>query len=637
MIVATAGHVDHGKTSLIKQLTGVDTDRLEEEKRRGLSINLGYAYYPVEGASPIGFIDVPGHRRFINTMISGVGSIDLGLLVVAADDGPMPQTVEHLDVMHLLGVEYYVLVLTKTDRVEHDRIDEVEMLSLALLQERGLTEQQVFRVSNHTGEGIADLQQFLVQREQQRQARELGGYFRVSIDRSFNLKGSGLVVTGTATAGTVSVGDQLRLLPQDKTVRVRSIHVQDQESQSAQAGQRCALNIAGDVEKADIARGDWLLASPAAAVTQRIDARLSLLPGLAFSLRHLSPIRIHLGARRVPGKVYLLGETRRGNTLQAGEDCLVQLILDEPLSCVVGERFLLRDDSESVTLGGGKVLDPRAPRSGKARPARLEFLRAMAREDAAAALAELVASGQLIDFSRFQDSWNLLPEEADGLKTPAVHQFNDHNRDWLLEESSWQARQSQLLAEVNAWQDRHPDQLGIKVTDLRKQLKLTLESVLLKAVLGELLQRGELNLREGVVALKGRSAAVASESDQRWQKICELLQQRGLEVPLMSQIVEATGFEARKVESALRTAVREQRAVKINETRHALPETVKALADIVLAMVADDESLTVVNYKGRVGSGRKLAIEVLEYFDTIRFTQRDGDVRTVLAAALPRS
>ena len=338
MIVATAGHVDHGKSALIKRLTGVDTDRLEEEKRRGLSIILGYAYHRLPDAPPIGFIDVPGHHRFLNTMIAGVNGIDLAMLVVAADDGLMPQTVEHLNVLRLLGVEDFLLVVSKIDRVEEGRVAEVEARLRDLLSAHGLAQCPLYRVSNYTGDGIAGLLRFLEQRARTQQPRQCHGLFRLSIDRSFHLKGTGLVVTGTVLAGRVSSGESLRLLPQDKNLRVRGIHVQDEPAQTAQAGQRCALNLTGEVEKSDLQRGDWLVSPAAGPVTRRLDAEVEVLSEAGISLRHLAPLRMHIGARRVAGKLYLLGSSAGrsglgGETghLHAGESALVQLILDQPI------------------------------------------------------------------------------------------------------------------------------------------------------------------------------------------------------------------------------------------------------------------------------------------------------------------
>ncbi len=310
LIVATAGHVDHGKTALIRQLTGVDTDRLEEEKRRGLSINLGFAYRSVERDTTLGFIDVPGHTRFINTMIAGVSGIDLGMLVVAADDGVMPQTLEHIDVLRLLGIGQCIVVISKIDRVEPERVTAVADAAQALLGEDCC--RAAFPVSNSTGEGIAALQQYLDKQAITHQQRSSAGNFRLSVDRAFLLKGTGLVLTGTAISGAVAVGDELQLLPQGVSVRVRSLRVQDHEAQRGRAGDRCALNVSGPIEKDQVKRGDVLVCRKEVPLCERFDATVSLLPNAPFAIKHLSPVKVYIGARRIAARLYLIGDSIGG-------------------------------------------------------------------------------------------------------------------------------------------------------------------------------------------------------------------------------------------------------------------------------------------------------------------------------------
>ena len=333
MIVATAGHVDHGKTSLVRQLTGVDTDRLEEEQRRGMTIALGFAYRKTAAGPVIGFIDVPGHRGFINTMISGIRGVDLGLLVVDAHEGVMPQTLEHLRVMDLLGVREALAVITKTDRASPDQVQALGETLRGLLPAA-----PVFAVSSLTGSGMAGLLGELEARAQANRARAIRGHFRLSVDRVFVLKGTGLIVTGTAIAGRVAVGDSLRLYTAKSgsegiKVRVRSLHAQDEAAASGQAGQRCALNLVGDVDRADIQRGDMLADARCVAPSLRFDACLRLLDELPFPLRHLQPVKLYLGARHLSARVYFLdGETPPSeqdeeDRTAAGRERLVQFIL----------------------------------------------------------------------------------------------------------------------------------------------------------------------------------------------------------------------------------------------------------------------------------------------------------------------
>ena len=303
MIIATAGHVDHGKTSLVRQLTGVETDRLAEEQRRGLSINLGYAYLPRPQGTPLGFIDVPGHQRFINTMISGISGIDMGMLVVAADDGPMPQTHEHLDVLQLLGIEQLTVVISKIDRVSPQRLQEVEVQLRGILAARPWSNVDIFPVSNLEGDGVAALQSHLLSCAEQTTARSSTGYFRLSIDRAFTARGAGLVVTGTASSGSVRVGDSLTLLPKGTELRVRSIRAHDEPVESACAGQRVALNISGKL-RSSVHRA-WRLAGGPKERPHRESTGCLFLPVARRAFRHQTP---------VAGKTVYRRETHGGAT-----------------------------------------------------------------------------------------------------------------------------------------------------------------------------------------------------------------------------------------------------------------------------------------------------------------------------------
>ena len=407
MIVATAGHVDHGKTSVVKHLSGVDTDSLEEERRRGLTINLGYAYLHADTDTRVGLIDVPGHSRFINTMIAGVSGIDLALIVVAADEGPMPQTMEHLEVLRLLGIGQYAIVITHIDRVERPRVVEVT----EVLQSVMGMQWPVFEVNNIDGSGVDDLKRYLLQMALEQSAKSREGYFRLSIDRSFLLNGIGLVATGTAMSGSVSEGDKLFLLPGHREVRVRAIHSQNEKSATGQAGQRCALQLAG-IERSQINRGDWLHASAQTQVSNRFDVRLEMSDRLSFKVRHLCPVKLYIGAKLQPAKLYLLERQTDGNQLGAGSRVLAQLIIDSPISCCRGDRFILRDSSESTTLGGGIVLDPHAGYNPKLSDKGKNYLLAMELPTPQETLQKLlIDQQQTVNLSQFKQACNL--QDAD--------------------------------------------------------------------------------------------------------------------------------------------------------------------------------------------------------------------------------
>ncbi|HXF66827.1 MAG TPA: selenocysteine-specific translation elongation factor, partial [Burkholderiales bacterium] len=370
MIVATAGHIDHGKTTLVKALTGVDTDRLPEEKARGISIDLGFAYLPLESGEVIGFVDVPGHERFIRNMLAGVCGIDFALLVVAADDGVMPQTVEHLHILDLLGVRRGLAVLTKSDRVPPERLAQVRVEVAELLATTRLAGIPVLATSAVTGAGVEELRRALVEAAAQQARRSAEGqYFRLAIDRAFIIAGSGTVVTGTVFNGSVAPGDRLVISPRGTPVRVRALQIRGEPASRAQAGQRCALNLSGaDLET--VARGDWVLAEPIHAPTQRLDARVTVLAAETRALRHWTPLHVHLATADVTARIAIPG----GAEIAPGASALVQLVLEKPIGALNGDRFILRDQSARRTLGGGVVLDPfarAARRAPEARRARL--------------------------------------------------------------------------------------------------------------------------------------------------------------------------------------------------------------------------------------------------------------------------
>ena len=419
MLIATAGHVDHGKTVLVKALTGVDTDRLPEEKERGLSIDLGFAYHTRADGAVLGFVDVPGHERFIRNMLAGVAAIDYALLIVAADDGPMPQTREHLAILDLLGVDAGAAVVTKVDLVDEAQAAAVTSRVRALVEGTGLEGAPVFPVSAATGTGMEALRDHLATlatpspRERRAARVETGARFRLAVDRSFTVRGAGLVVTGAVFSGEVAVGDRLVLAPSGAAVRVRGIHAQNRTAPRGTRGERCAINLARtELGRADIRRGDWLTGEPSPGVSQRFDAELRVLASEERPLTHWTPVHVHAGAASLTGRVAVL----EGRNIAPGARGLVQIVVDQPFVGVRGDRFILRDQSARRTIAGGAVLDPAGAVRGRARPERVAALRAMAAGAPDAALAALLAtSANGVDLDHFADAWNLRPEEAEAL------------------------------------------------------------------------------------------------------------------------------------------------------------------------------------------------------------------------------
>ena len=358
MIVGTAGHVDHGKTALVHALTGVDTDRLKEEKERGITIDLGFAYLPAPDGAILGFVDVPGHEKFVHNMLAGAGGIDFVLLVVAADDGVMPQTREHLAIVDLLGVNRGIVALTKVDLVSADRREAVAAEVLQSIEGTGLAGSEIVPASTVSGEGIDALRMRLFDAGQTIERRAASGRFRLAVDRSFSLTGIGTVVTGTVLSGAVSVGDEVKISPSGTSARVRSIHAQNRPVNRGQGGERCALNLAGDgIAKDAVRRGDMVLDPELHAPTDRIDASLRVLRSELKPIPQWMPVRLHHASAEVGARVALLSD----GPIIPGEEARVQLVLDRPIAAAAGDRFVLRDTSAQRTIGGGRFLDLRGP------------------------------------------------------------------------------------------------------------------------------------------------------------------------------------------------------------------------------------------------------------------------------------
>ena len=590
MIVATAGHVDHGKTSLVKALTGVDTDRLPEEKKRGMTIDLGFAY---QGA--LGFVDVPGHERFVHNMLAGVAGIDFVLLVVAADDGPMPQTREHLAILDLLGVPCGAVALTKTDRVARERVEEVAAQIGALVAPTVLAGAPVFRVSAVSGEGIGDLKTFLEQAAHASFPEKIGGNFRLSVDRCFSIAGAGLVVTGTALSGEISVGDEVRALLAGTGARVRSIHAHNAPAQRGCAGQRVALNLAGLEGKTPIARGDWIVRGAVPPPVRRFDARLRVVS--ESSVKHWTAVHVHLGAADVIGRVALLDE--------AG---LVQLVLERPIGAVRGDRFILRDQSARRTLGGGAVIDVFPPPRGRAKPERLAWLAAMELADDQDALAALLeASPMGVDLARFAANRNL----------PAAS-------GWRFSQAHWQALRDKALASLAAWHARAPDRVGPAEDRILEGQRIAREALL--RLTEELIREG-LVVREGLgVRLATHRVQVSPADALLWEKIEPLLAQGALRPPTLTELSASCGVDAKKLEAALSRLARHGRVIRVSKNRFFLPASVARLEEIARQI----EPVTAAAFRDRSGIGRNLAIEVLEFFDRIKFTRRVGDARVLI-------
>ena len=627
MIIGTAGHIDHGKTALVKALTGIDADRLAEEKRRGITIDLGFAYTDMTHGT-LGFVDVPGHERFVHTMLAGATGIDAALLVVALNDGVMPQTREHAAILDLLGIDRGIVALTKAD-IAGDNTPLVAAEVRALLAATALHDAAVLPVSAVTGDGIAALSTALDTLGAKR--RDAGGHPRLAVDRAFTLAGAGLIVTGTLVAGRIAVDDRLMLSPPGLELRVRGLHAQNRVATTAEAGQRVALNITGPrLLKEAVTRGDWVLHPDLHAPTASLDARLRVLADEAAALRADTPVHLHLGAVHVMARVHPLDCDR----IPPGEDAFVRLALDRPIGALAGDRLVLRDAGASRTIGGGSVIDPFPPSRGRRTPARLVQLAALQPAATDVALRQLLALPPgWTDRARFLRARNLPAAAADGVQAaaPAVTVA-----DLLLAPAVHEAMQREMLQVLAAWHAGAPDQPGLQAERLRQQLPLRPPASAFRAVVEALLRRGVVR-QDGPWLRLGTHQIRLSAADERlWPGIRGHLAAERFRPPRTRDLAKLLAMPEPAARAALKRLQRVGYLVEVAPDHFFLRETVAEMAAIAAALAQDDPSGQVIAaaFRDRLDNGRKVAIQILEYFDRAGLTARVGDARGLRADRL---
>ena len=624
MIIATAGHVDHGKTSLVKALTGIDTDRLKEEKQRGLTIDLGFAYTDAETGSRLGFVDVPGHIRFINNMLAGVAAIDFALLVIAADDGVMPQTKEHLDVLQLLGIQRGIIALTKTDRVDNDRLAEVTEDIRNVVNDSFLANADIYPASNATGEGIDTIKLALDIASDENDSRSTSGLFRLAIDRRFSVHGSGIVVTGSVFSGQIDEGDTLKLMPQDIPVRARSLRTQDQASSSAVAGDRCAINLTGNRLSIEaIHRGNWITQNPGTA-SSRVDLKIEVLQSCQHALWHWTPIHFHSAANHVTARIAIL-ENRK---IDPGDTGYAQVVLDEAINVCTGDRFVIRDQAALVTLGGGSVIDPWSVKRGRARPPHLDYLRLIQSNSPKQSLAQLIASQPTgVDLDRFAAAFNLQPHELSNMlvQTP----YRKLSDGYVIDERHAESATASLLTQLDEWHQANPGEPGMPVNQIIN-LNRRWPALLTEQLIADMLAEGKLHQDGNIFFLDGYGLRLSPQEQTVFAAVRPLLAKEPTKPPVLHDLAKAVNLSPKDLEKMLNQVVKAGQLVKPVKNRYFLPEAMQTLK-AHLGQAADEKNqFTVQHYRDVAGTGRNLAIEILEYFDRAGVTRRRGDIRQIV-------
>ncbi len=626
MLVATAGHIDHGKTSLIRALTGVETDRLPEERARGISIDLGFAYWTPDDAPTIGFVDVPGHERYVRNMLAGVGGVDYAVLVVAADDGVMPQSLEHVQILDLHGIARGAVAITKCDRASRERIDEVRHQVRALLSSTSLAGAPLFEVSTVTGAGIASLTDALRIANRVPATRPFADRnFRLAIDRAFTVTGAGTVVTGTVREGSLEPGTRLMLSPRPLEVRVRGLQSAGNAIDRVQAGERCAINLTG-VEVGQIRRGDWLIAAPMHAPTRRIEVQLQVLNTHAAALKHDTPVHLHLGTADIPARALF----PRQRTIAPGATAIAHLVLDHPTCAVVGDRFVLRDHSGRTLIGGGIVVDPFAPTDRRRPQDRAAVSAALQLVDPQRALTALLAiPGYEVDTLQFERRFNLTSQAARLLYQATDAVLLDTTPALALPATRIADITQQVIASLENFHREHPDVPGMSPRQLKTSLTTPISTDAFLSLQKTLMEKRLIAASGANVKLPAHFASFSAADEERWQRVENSLQRRGAQPFTAAELVKLSGLGESLVKSMLYRRRAAGDVWRIDDERFLLRQQVAFLAALAAALSkqAQGKGFTAAQFRDASGVGRNMVIRILEFFDAIGVTRRDGNCR----------
>ncbi len=567
MIVTLAGHVDHGKTTLVRCLTGIDTDRLAEEKRRGLTIDIGFAYLE-EDEVTLGFVDVPGHHRFIHNMVAGVAALQYALLVIAADDGPMPQSREHLQILQLLGLQAGVIALSKCDRVSPERLAAARTEVAELVRGTFLQDAPVVETSAETGMGINKLKQLLLKAAHVQEMAEDQRPFRMAIDRSFTLRGSGLVVTGTVHSGSIASEEEVFLFPGGNRGRVRSLHVQNRPAERASTGDRTALNLTG-LDGASIGRGLWLSASPEQGHRSLV-LDMAVLADFPRPVRHWTPIHLYHATTHTTGRLALL-ETSR---IAPGDQALVEVNTDDPLLAKHGDRLLIRDQSLDRTMGGGTVIDNRKPHGRRRDPTRLASLGAYRRNDPEACMTELLSIGP-VHLDEFQGVWDLPAARLRGL---IEREDAERHGVELVSNQRWQIWRQALLDDCEARHQANPALQGLQENEITDTVPQRFRGELLKLLVAE----DKLEQQAGRYRPRTHQVVLAAEEERLFKRLEPMLSRP--QPPSVGDIGKALHIPLPQLQRALKGLASKRAIVQINDKRVYLPDRVRPLVEIAAAL-----------------------------------------------------
>ena len=631
IIVGTAGHIDHGKTALVKALTGIDADRLKEEKERGITIDIGFASLALDAGTTLGFIDVPGHERFVKNMLAGVGGIDVVMLVIAADESVMPQTREHLDICSLLHVKQGLTVLTKIDGTDPELVDLAEVDVREFLKGSFLEHSPVLRVSSVTGEGIPQLVATLRDIARHIPPKDASQVFRLPIDRCFTMRGFGTVVAGTLMTGRVQKDQEVEILPQQRQARVRGIQVHGSSVDQARAGQRTALNLQR-IELAEVERGMIVVPPSTFKPTTMFDVHLELLASAPGPIVRRKRIRFHIGTAELMGHAILLGQ----DTLEPGQSSFAQIRLEQPTLALPGDRFIVRQYSPMVTIGGGEILDARPGRHRRADVSvreRLHRFKGAPVEDRVAALVR-ESGAQTVALDQVVGRLGVNADEAARILLALVAQRRVRiivdNPVTAVDVDAFDRTATAIVEEVRRFHEREPLVKGIAREDLKARVPGAASPILFKAAIDSLVQDKRLAIDQEVVHIFDRSVTLGGEEQRIRQLLTDRFRALGLQAASPDEVIAGLGVDRQTARKIVQLMIKNNELVKISEEMTVDKGALLKLVNDVRALKASSGKFGVREFKDLTGLSRKYAVPLLEYLDGQRVTRRVGDERIIL-------
>ncbi len=630
IVMGTSGHVDHGKTALIKRLTGVDTDRLKEEKERGITIELGFASLSLPDGRVLGVVDVPGHERFVRNMVAGAAGIDLVVMVIAADEGVMPQTREHLQICTLLGIQKGFVALTKIDMVDEEWLTLVREDVREFLKGTFLEDAPVVPVSSLTGAGFPKLIETIARAADGVEEAADIGLFRLPVDRVFTMKGFGTVVTGTLMSGRVTTGEEVEIFPVGHRARVRGIQVHNQPVDTAEAGQRTAVNLQG-VDRAVIERGYLLAGKDTLVASHRLDCVYRHLAGAARKLKNRTLVRLHTGTSEVMARMILLDR----DELESGQEAYAQLVLDTPLAVVAGDRFVVRSYSPVTTVGGGTILDPLPVKHKRFAEEMLAEFQLLSGGEAVEKLAVVMARAGIAGITeprlvvRTGIRRAELHRRLEGMFSAGSAILADRDETRVLSGPIYARLQAGIIGELKGYHERFPLQAGISREELRTTLGMDdgTGQKIFGMALRELEKRGELIAEKEHVRLKGHHVQLRGEMGDLRETIAGIYRQGGLSPPTVKEVLERFPDRKKEITSLIQVMTREGELVRISEDLNFHRDALARLREEYREFLDREGKATPASFRELTGLTRKFIIPLMEYFDMTKLTVRAGEHR----------